>query len=710
MGKLHQLRTYLLENAAALSEREAQVRAELDEIFSSFSGSIPSDLVQLGRSINEHRAGYVATVKRVHKDMDEIALRASSLSDKVRMLDHNISELSRAKAFVTGVEEIGSIEETLRGYVDRKDFSAAVEIVKRVNEYEALGVLGVVEPAKAKSITQLNERLIKLIRAQFEADKKSPAVQTMCKMMFTLGKKEEALAMYMEYVRSSFSDRCQSHLGTVYSSTSSPETPVHLDAVTNIFLEVADVVQRHQRTIDTEFGESSFKQFVTGIEQDAHSYAARIIHSLIKNTNGAMTQIRAGGSEAAIHSLDFSLEEIVTIVMRCKQFGMYIRGLVEGVTNDQMERLVEEIIGVYVAGEQALLHALFGEAMRDDTIDESDMSKTSSIIDDAFFIFKKCMNRSILSTDPNCACAIVNNITNLIQADLREYLETSFGSAKRLFSFCIGDTSDNPCESIFKHRREEQTTPSTRITSADSLPHAMSNIALAWSYVSKFKQDCLESFDESFKDKAKARSMFQQCLLAFDVCVNELNELHVSCAKYILVQCRAVYISPHISAIDAVDFNITDAGFADFQINDPYMRAFVASLEALIKWIRSLVSPDCVRVFFILLSDYIAIRLERTLFQHSKSKFSILGATQFYQDLARMVSFIASATEVPVRNKYGRLQELASIMCVESVAEYKQIYGDGSTLLKQFKITPAEVKALLSMRSDLSADSVSTIS
>jgi conserved oligomeric Golgi complex subunit 4 len=368
---------------------------------------------------------------------------------------------------------------------------------------------------------------------------------------------------------------------------------------------------------------------------------------------------------------------------------------------------------VYVAGEEALLYALFSQAKDDDTVDEYDSySKTSSVVDDAFFISKKAINRSILSGDPNCACAVVNNVTNLIQADLREYLESAFGSSKRLFSFCIADGGETSCQAIFKHAREATTSGSPgKITSADSLPHALSNIALSWSYASKFKQDCLESFDAGFGNQAesRARSMFQQCLLAFDVCVNELNELHVACAKYILVQVRAMYISPHMSVIDSVDFDIAESEFADYQVNDPFMKAFIASLDALIKWIRAIVGQDSVRVFFILLSDYIAIRLERTLFQHTKSKFSILGATQLYQDVSRLVSFIASATEVPVRNKYGRLQELCSIMCVESVAEYLQIYGDSSAT-KQYKITVAEVKSLLAMRSDLSQESVATLS
>jgi hypothetical protein len=145
------------------------------------------------------------------------------------------------------------------------------------------------------------------------------------------------------------------------------------------------------------------------------------------------------------------------------------------------------------------------------------------------------------------------------------------------------------------------------------------------------------------------------------------------------------------------------------------MRAFVSSLKLLIDLIVKIITPETSKSFMSLLCDYIALRVERSLMglaAGNKSKFSILGATFLYQDIARLVSFFAQNTDIPVRNKFGRLQELTSILCVESIAEFKQLYPVSLGMVgpSVFKISIAEAKILLAARSEFRPEDISTIS
>ena len=315
----------------------------------------------------------------------------------------------------------------------------------------------------------------------------------------------------------------------------------------------------------------------------------------------------------------------------------------------------------------------------------------------------------MLTMDPNCACAVVNNITSILQADFKEFLEDSFTNSKRLFGYHVaklGEASvENPLQALFKQRLDE----GGSVTSGDSLPHAMANVAVAGTYVTKFRTDCLDSFDRTLRGHADRRAMFQQCLGAFDLISAELADLHTTTVKYLLHQVRGTHISPFINAMEAVDYDIDEEAFSDMQVNDPVVRSFIASLDGLLRWVSAVSVPETIKAFSSLLCDYVAIRLDRSILQ-SRSKYSLLGATQLYQDVARLVSFFAENTEVPVKAKFGRLQELCSILCLESIGEFKQIYseGFGAGPLQACKISVKDVRSILSLRAEFTHDAIVT--
>jgi hypothetical protein len=151
---------------------------------------------------------------------------------------------------------------------------------------------------------------------------------------------------------------------------------------------------------------------------------------------------------------------------------------------------------------------------------------------------------------------------------------------------------------------------------------------------------------------------------------------------------------------------VDDQGFAEMQVNDPFMKSFIASLETLVRWMQIVTATEAVKPLLSLLCDYIALRIERTVL-HSNSKFSLLGATQLYQDITRLVSYFAESTDVPVKTKFGRLLELTSILCLESLAEFRQIYSDGIAL-QMYKISNKDVRTILMLRSEFSHDAIMT--
>lgn len=728
MTALDQLADRLKNELARSCDREEALRIELEKLYVSALSEIQQKVTTISQVV-EDQSRKSAVVSEINSDAKSLASRASRLCDRVRVLDTTLGNLRTAKNFISGLDALKDVDVQLRAAVEVRDVARGALLVTQVRNFEKSGFSRALDRQVVSRYKEWEEKLLVLLKKELELavnQKDAAKVETFVRTLFAVGLEKEAMDTFYEFVRSVFSERCYARATaavTADSMANTAYTAIHVEAVTQIFLEVADVIQRHESFIASEFGEQHFGDFLQQIEYEANAHAVRVIRALMKTAAVAQQQIQRDSSEFTVRTLDFCLEELVAVVMRCKRFGSYVtqlRGRPSESSIGSLQQVLEEVAGAYVAGEQALITCLFGKAIKEDLVDVSEPSPAAwtPVVDDAFFIFKKALDRSVLTTDSNCACAVINNISNMIQVDLKDFLESSFEQSKRLFGYFCGpsmgqsDMLENPLTALFKLKNDDsaasaQSEPSP-ITSGDSLPHALGNIAISSLYLTKFKQDCLDTYDRTFKESER-RAMFLQCLSGLDLVASELNDLHISCTKYMLQCVRGIYINPFVNAFDSVNFNVSKEGFGEMQVNDPFMQAFLASLDTLVRWIDKVAVPETTRLFLGILCDYIALRLEKSLLQ-SRSRFSLLGATQLYQDVARLVAFFAEATEVGVKTKFGRLQQLCSILCLESLAEFAQMYPhgcEGGPLLA-YRISLKDARTVLSLRSEFSHDAIAT--
>ena len=725
--RLDSLKERIQIGQASIADKRKFLHAQLERVHLDALNGIQSSVSAVSASL-EDQASKSAIYLGLNTEVSRIATKASVLSARVCQLDTTLRNLKHAKLFIEGLEQMRDVHLRLASALERSAFAQAVEICESVHKYEAAGFAVTADQVVLQRFKEKEKLLVSDLREKLNeavVNKSREDVELYCKMMFPLNVKEEALSTYFDFVRSEFGEHCLAHIVKVTMTAASDDHPLHVEAVTNIFLEVADLLQRNQRFVETQFGEVHFGRFLCDIEYEVNAHVVRVIRALMKKTTTAQQQVAYSdvSSEYSVRTLDFCIEELVTVIMRCNRFGAYLRELMgrsldiqhsENASPGSMTQVVEELGGLYVSSEHALMSALFARAVRDDFVDTNDASlRYSSVTDDAFYIFKKAYDRCLLTSDANCICAVINNITAILQGQFKEFLEDSFATSKRLFSYIAGKVADNleqPLETLFKLKASEGSSVPLSMRSSDSLPHVIGNVSLACIYVPRFKTECMNAYNQSGAYKqADKRAMFHQCVLAFETIGSELSELHVSCTKYFLQQLRGSYISPFIGSLDSVNFDIGEQGFTDMQVNDPFMRAFVASLDKLVHWVREVTITETYRLFSTLLCDYVALRLERSLLQ-TKSTFSLLGATQIYQDVSRLVAFFAQNTEVAVKSKFGRLQELCSILCIESLTEFGHIYPEGcsSHTLLTLKITQKDVRTVLALRKEFCQEAIVT--
>ena len=75
-------------------------------------------------------------------------------------------------------------------------------------------------------------------------------------------------------------------------------------------------------------------------------------------------------------------------------------------------------------------------------------------------------------------------------------------------------------------------------------------------------------------------------------------------------------------------------------------------------------------------------------------RFSRLGGLLLDSEVRSLVSFLSSITTWSIREKFGRLTQMATILNVESVSEVADIWGGSVTC----QLSPSEIRQVLILR------------
>lgn len=246
------------------------------------------------------------------------------------------------------------------------------------------------------------------------------------------------------------------------------------DKLAALYEGIAKLVDQNQPLIETFFGPGYLIVVVKILQKECDRLSRKILEEFrnITKLQYVAKMVKAAAMQSPIvnfqghniganfaqtlnlqpakldpRDVDTILNQIALIISRS---GVYLNFLVERVKDDikskvesetqrqasllelynllcidcELNHLVQEVGGVYVMLEQFYLNESSKKAILMDQVDtESSGYPVSSMLDDIFFIVKKCINRSISTKSIDVFCAIINHCVTLLESVFCQVLD-----------------------------------------------------------------------------------------------------------------------------------------------------------------------------------------------------------------------------------------------------------------------------------------------
>ncbi|KDN49956.1 COG4-domain-containing protein [Tilletiaria anomala UBC 951] len=336
----------------------------------------------------------------------------------------------------------------------------------------------------------------------------------------------------------------------------------------------------------------------------------------------------------------------------------------------------------YVLLETWHLRSSLERAHRIDTSDPSARPLTSSILDDAFFVIRAVLARTLSTSDVDTADAMVTHIKKAIEDDflqvIHRRLENSYRSAS------INMAVDGP--------RKETATREMR-TSFVTYLNVLSTSA---SYAERIVRDLgsegslLQLYDEGeLPDVSLILRTFGGVSARLRTALRtQLDQLFAQLTRPRL---RLVLTE----AYGDMSYVLQDDSYAEAEASDQVRRRFIQGWDQVLAIYKDLFEDSNYDLYHSLAIDAIVRPWEKLIIG---MRFTELGALRFDKDLRSITAHIAGQTSLGVREKFLRLQQMSFILQLDPSEEDESAYETAAASGMSWRLSASEVQIIRGLR------------
>ncbi|XP_038069767.1 conserved oligomeric Golgi complex subunit 4-like [Patiria miniata] len=666
---------------------------------------------------------------------------AENVSGKVRELDVAKNRVQIAIQRVNDILDLKFCTDGVQTALQSENYEKAAGHIHRYLSLDEKVLKQVIADNKEGggidlSISHLHEaeqNLKALVREKFDSAIQSRdrgSVERFFKIFPLLGLHDEGLEKFSTYLRTQVANKAKENLALSLSKDSSDRraSVIYADTITMLFEDIGKCVEIHQPLVETFYGPGRLFTLMQSLQQECDVQAKKIVESFVRNrdfdTRAQQVQQSLRGYKSSNpndkldpRDLDVMLAECTLLNTRTELYLRFVKRRIlsdievldEDVAtkqarqgeldrflmNCQLSRHMQELIGNYIMMEEYFMHETVTKAVSLDSLESG--SHTSSMVDDIFFIVKKCTRRAISSGSTDCACAMLNHTSSLLEGSYRDVLYSKLRAGYPSGSFDVSQAYN-----MLQQGRFATSTTDTNAAKLEFLT-TLNNIEVSIDFTQALKKslgDECASRNQHLGDKE--REKLESCLGDLGNVTHKFKDV----LEYGLSQLSTSAIKPRLKPwVDnflSTSHNISEEEFSNYEANDPFVQTFIINLEQLLKEFKELLTPANYDALIGLLTSEVTTQLEKTVL---KSVFNRLGGLQYDKELRSLVGYLTSVTQWTIRDKFARLTQMATILNLERVSEILDYWGSNSGPLT-WRLTPAEVRQVLSLRIDFRTEDI----
>uniref|UniRef100_A0A3Q2XSI7 Conserved oligomeric Golgi complex subunit 4 n=1 Tax=Hippocampus comes TaxID=109280 RepID=A0A3Q2XSI7_HIPCM len=548
-------------------------------------------------------------------------------------------------------------------------------------------------------------------------------VERFFKIFPLLGLHEQGLARFGQYLCSQLASKAEENLLLATGDLGEKRAPlIFADTLTLLLEGIARVVETHQPIVETYYGPGHLYTLITHLQQECDQQTQKIVDKFMQQ-RGYLGKV----SVSIKLRLDPVLAEVTLMNARAELYLRFLRRRImadfevgdQSITPEHhqnvekllkhcvLSRNMQELIGYYIPMEEYYMRESVNKAVTMDTYEKGQL--TSSMVDDCFYIVKKCISRALSSSSIDCLCAMINHANSVLESDFREVLYNKLRQGFPATTLQDIQRGVSSAVSLMQSSLQQgKFNTEFNIESAENAKAAflvtLNNAEVCSDNISTLKRnlenDCSKLFSQgaSSGDRAKIESCLSDLVNTStkfkDLLQEGLTELNTTAIK--------PQVKPWISGFLSISHNIEEEEFNDYEANDPWVQQLIVNLEQLMAEFKTSLSPVIYDTLTSLMTSLISIEMEKTVL---KCSFSRLGGLQFDKELRSLVAYLTTVTTWTIRDKFARLTQMATVLNLERVTEILDYWGSNSGPLT-WRLTPAEVRQVLALRIDFRSEDI----
>ncbi|TTL88683.1 Conserved oligomeric Golgi complex subunit 4 [Bagarius yarrelli] len=395
---------------------------------------------------------------------------------------------------------------------------------------------------------------------------------------------------------------------------------------------IARIVETHQPIVETYYGPGRLYTLLTHLQKECDVQAQKV-----RRITADFEIADATAAESIIREHQQCLERLLK--------------------DCQLSCTVQELIGYYIPMEEYYMRETVNKAVAMDTAEAGQLS--SSMVDDVFYIVKKCISRALTSGSSDCVCAMINHAISALETDFREVLVTKLRAgfpASTLQDLHRGVTS---AVSLMQSSLQQGKIQSLGIESQEQAKTAylvtLNNVQVCSENISTLKKNLESDCAKLFSQVAGS----EQAQAKIDSCLSDL----VNTASKLK--------------------DLLQEEFSEYEANDPWVQQLVVQLEQLMAEFK-VKKVACV---FIVDDD---VRSDGGRVCPQVGLYPVIYDTL----TSLMTSLIAMELEKTIfKSSFSRVSE---------ILDY---WGPNSGPLT-WRLTPAEVRQVLALRVDFRSEDI----